>query len=81
MCYSFTNFVSFTFLGLVCLFVTLEIIAYSETITECDDTFKIGPYRLTCCPKSDGGLKCTYETSKSTTRMNSFMNWIYRKFG
>lgn len=80
MCHSVSRFVSLTFFGLVCLFVTLEIIAYSETVTECDDTIKIGPYRLTCCPRSDGGLKCTYETGKSTSKMRSFTNWIQKTF-
>lgn len=80
MCHSLSKFISFTFLGLVCLFVALEIIAYSETITECDDVIKIGPYRLACCPRSDGGLRCTYETGKSTSKMKSVTDWLYRKF-
>ena len=76
MCHSFSKFLQYTFIGLVCLFITLEIIAYSETITECDDTIKLGPYKLTCCPRSDRGLKCTYETGKSTSRMKSIVGYI-----
>ena len=86
MCHSFAKFISYAFLGVVCLFVTLEIIAYSGTIMECDDIIKIGPYRLTCCPDTNGGLKCTYETNKSTyetnkSRMEPIIKWIYWRFG
>lgn len=79
MCLLFQT-ITCVLLGLICLVGTFEILSYNNMITKCIDPINIGSYTLTCCPVKDGGLICTYVTSKIMPKVMSSIIEIYNKF-
>lgn len=77
MCKSLSKFIYYSLVGVVCLWIAIEIVSYSGQIKKCVD-LGAGAYNLNCCPVGSAGLTCTY--TNNAEHSMPFINRFLKKY-